>query len=103
MACYSSEGIDAVKEALKFGLTLSTENQQIKVYFEPNIIFLTKQINLIAPPLYVVTTVSLDKELGIVLLGEVLEKIKSKITEKDGVFNVKLPVNHVCLQVRRLT
>lgn len=38
-ACYEYEGIDAVKTALKAGLTLSTEEMPIK-------------INLIAPPLY---------------------------------------------------
>lgn len=58
VACYSSEGVDAVKEALKHGLTLSTEEQVIK-------------INLIAPPLYVVTTTSLDKDKGIKLLDDV--------------------------------
>lgn len=38
-ACYEYEGIDAVKEALRAGLELSTEELPIK-------------INLIAPPLY---------------------------------------------------
>lgn len=38
-ACYGYEGIDAVKAALKAGLTLSTVDMPIK-------------INLIAPPLY---------------------------------------------------
>lgn len=38
-ACYGYEGIDAVKEALRAGLELSTEELPIK-------------INLIAPPLY---------------------------------------------------
>eukprot|EP00047_Mylnosiga_fluctuans_P002496 m.224745 g.224745 ORF g.224745 m.224745 type:complete len:324 (+) comp11144_c0_seq1:36-1007(+) len=77
VACYSSEGIDAIKDALRAGLTLSTEQQPVK-------------ITLIAPPHYVATTVSLDKDVGIALLTEVIEKIKAKIAEKDGVFNVKL-------------
>ena len=38
-ACYTYEGIDAVKAALKSGLAISTEDLPIK-------------INLIAPPLY---------------------------------------------------
>lgn len=38
-ACYGYEGIDAVKAALKTGLTVSTAEMPIK-------------INLIAPPLY---------------------------------------------------
>lgn len=39
VACYGYEGIDAVKTALKAGLSCSTEELPIK-------------INLIAPPLY---------------------------------------------------
>lgn len=39
VACYGYEGIDAVKTALRAGLSLSTEELPIK-------------INLIAPPLY---------------------------------------------------
>lgn len=77
VACYSFEGIDAVKEALKAGLALTTEDSVIK-------------INLIAPPLYVVSTISLDKDAGVKLLEQVLEKIKAKIAEKEGIFNVKM-------------
>ena len=42
------------------------------------------QINLIAPPLYVVTTTSLDKDKGIALLTKAIENVKEVITAKKG-------------------
>lgn len=77
VACYEYEGVNAVKDALRSGLALSTEEQPVK-------------INLIAPPLYVITTVSLDKEKGVELLQEVIDAVKATIAEKKGVLNVKM-------------
>lgn len=77
VACYGYEGIDAVKNALRFGMKMSTEDFSIKV-------------NLIAPPVYVVTTQTLDKQQGIAKLKEVNDKIKEVILKEDGgVFSVK--------------
>jgi translation initiation factor 2 subunit 1 len=75
VSCYTYEGIEAVKAALRAGLAISTEAQPVKV--RPSLLhhvgFLidSNQINLIAPPLYVVTTTCLDKEAGIALLSQV--------------------------------
>lgn len=74
VTCFSSEGIDAVKESLKAGLALSTEDLTIKVAAGVCESYLF-QINLIAPPLYVVTTVTLDKELGVKLLEQVCRAV----------------------------
>lgn len=52
VACYSYEGIDAVKDALRAGIACSTETVPIK-------------INLIAPPLYVITTSTPEKQEGL--------------------------------------
>ncbi|CAH1099560.1 unnamed protein product [Psylliodes chrysocephalus] len=76
-ACYGYEGIDAVKTALKAGLALSTEELPIK-------------INLIAPPLYVMTTSTPEKQDGLKVLNEAIEKVKASITELGGVFNVQM-------------
>ena len=48
------------------------------------------QINLIAPPLYVVTTVSLDKDKGVDILKKALAAIKEIITQKKGSLSVKM-------------
>ncbi|XP_057324991.1 eukaryotic translation initiation factor 2 subunit 1 [Microplitis mediator] len=77
VACYGYEGIDAVKAALKAGLALSTEELPIK-------------INLIAPPLYVMTTSTPEKSDGLKALNDAIEVIKDKITTLGGVFNVQM-------------
>jgi translation initiation factor 2 subunit 1 len=82
VACYGYEGIDAVKTALKAGLALSTEELIIK-------------INLIAPPLYVITTSSPEKADGIKALNDAIEVIKEKILQMGGVFNVQMAVSYI--------
>jgi translation initiation factor 2 subunit 1 len=66
VSCFTYEGIDAVKAALKAGEDRSTRDVQIK-------------INLIAPPMYVMTTMTLDKQLGIDKLKEATEAITEVI------------------------
>ena len=77
VACYAYEGINAIKKALRAGLELSTADLAIK-------------INLIAPPLYVVTTVSLDREAGVDKLKAVLARIDEVIGELGGELKVKM-------------
>lgn len=77
VACYGYEGIDAVKAALRAGLALSTDELPIK-------------INLIAPPLYVMTTSTPEKQDGLKALNDAIEEIQSKITTLGGVFNVQM-------------
>jgi len=77
VSCYSYEGIDAIKNALREGLKMSTEDKPIK-------------INLIAPPIYVVTSSSLDRDEGVKLLQEVIDKIKASIESFKGRFKIKM-------------
>lgn len=77
VSCYSYEGIDAVKKALKEGLKHSTEEMPVK-------------INLIAPPLYVVTTTTLERELALSTLGAAIQSIKESIEANKGNFVVKM-------------
>jgi translation initiation factor 2 subunit 1 len=56
---------------------LSTEEKPIK-------------INLIAPPVYVVTSSSLDRDEGVKLLQAVINKIKESIETQNGRFKVKM-------------
>jgi translation initiation factor 2 subunit 1 len=77
VACYGYEGVDAVKSALKEGLSLGTEDMPIK-------------INLIAPPLYVMTTQTLERTEGLAKLSVALNKIKETIEESGGIFNIKM-------------
>ena len=51
------------------------------------------QINLIAPPLYVMTTRTLEKSDGLKVMQTALEKIQEVITEAGGVFTIKMAVS----------
>lgn len=77
VSCFGYEGIDAVKEALRAGEAVSTENIPIK-------------IKLVAPPLYVLVTHSTDKAGGIALMEQALEKITETIEKSEGRVVVKM-------------
>lgn len=76
VACTNYEGVDAVKRALKKGLELSSEAMPIK-------------INLIAPPLYVITTSTLERTEGLMKLSQAIASIKADIEDAGGIFNVQ--------------
>lgn len=88
VACYGYEGIGAVKKALRSGIACSTEEIPIK-------------INLIAPPLYVMTTQTPERQDGLKALENAIEKIRGTINELGGVFNVQMAVRFllVCVSV----
>eukprot|EP00126_Sphaerothecum_destruens_P004936 Sdes_comp18458_c0_seq1m8424 len=75
VSCYNYEGIDAVIAALRAGQEFSNEDMPIK-------------INLIAPPLYVITTTSLDKEKGIEMLEKSIEAIGKTVVNLGGTITV---------------
>ncbi|XP_005190144.1 eukaryotic translation initiation factor 2 subunit 1 [Musca domestica] len=77
-SCYGYEGIDAVKASLNTGLELSNEELPIR-------------INLIAPPLYVMTTSTTKKAEGLKILEQAIENIRAKILEYGGEFKVVMP------------
>ena len=53
------------------------------------------QINLIAPPTYVMTTTTLEKEGGIAKLQEANDLIKTAIEKSKGTFKVKMEVSNI--------
>merc|ERR1712025_869593 len=77
VACYSYEGIDAVKDALRAGIACSTEVVPIR-------------INLIAPPLYVITTSTPEKPEGLQILNDACKAIEDRIGASGGSFNIKM-------------
>ena len=82
VTCYHYEGIDAVKAALTAGEEKGTEECPIK-------------IKLVAPPLYVVTTSSLQKAKGIKALNEALSAVKEEILKRKGKFTLKVEARTV--------
>ncbi|KAG7170057.1 Eukaryotic translation initiation factor 2 subunit 1-like [Homarus americanus] len=77
VSCFEYEGIDAVKSALRGGIAQSTEEIPIR-------------INLIAPPLYVMTTQTTEKQDGLRALEGAIEEVTSKITSFGGTLTVKM-------------
>jgi translation initiation factor 2 subunit 1 len=77
VTCYNYEGIEAVRAALQAGMALSTDEIPV-------------QVRLIAPPLYVMTTSTLNKAGGVDLLTKATEVIQAKIEEFGGNVSVKM-------------
>eukprot|EP01100_Stratorugosa_tubuloviscum_P012845 TRINITY_DN6217_c0_g1_i1.p1 TRINITY_DN6217_c0_g1~~TRINITY_DN6217_c0_g1_i1.p1 ORF type:complete len:390 (-),score=215.30 TRINITY_DN6217_c0_g1_i1:92-1261(-) len=78
ISCFSYEGVDAVKSALLAGQGMGTTNLPV-------------QIKLVAPPLFVATATSLDKEKGIEVLNAVIIKAREEIEKHNGNLVVKQP------------
>ncbi|RWS13450.1 Eukaryotic translation initiation factor 2 subunit 1-like protein [Dinothrombium tinctorium] len=76
VGCCTYEGIDAVKNALRAGIACSTNDMSIR-------------INLIAPPVYVVTTQTMEREKGLQLLNTALQKIEESIKKAGGIFTIQ--------------
>mmetsp|Transcript_28576 Transcript_28576/g.60597 ORF Transcript_28576/g.60597 Transcript_28576/m.60597 type:complete len:341 (-) Transcript_28576:251-1273(-) len=85
VSCFTYEGIDAIRDALFAGIACGTENSPIK-------------IRLIAPPIYVLSTMTLDKDAGIALLQRAIDMILEKISAKGGKMDVKMAPKAVSLK-----
>ncbi|KAI5285432.1 hypothetical protein KEM52_002442 [Ascosphaera acerosa] len=77
VTCFSYEGIDAVKAALRTAEARSTDDCQVKV-------------RLVSPPLYVLTSHTLDKAKGIAVLEESIQSISESIAAAGGACTVKM-------------
>lgn len=77
VTCFEYDGIDAVKAALRTAEARNTEDNQVKV-------------RLVSPPLYVLTSTCLDKNVGIQRLEEAIVDIRNNITSTGGQLVVKM-------------
>lgn len=85
VTCFTYDGIDAIKEALLAGEAKSTTVSPVK-------------IKLIAPPMYVMTTMTLDKDEGIEILNQAIETISTIIKSKGGSLDLKMAPKAVTLR-----
>ena len=85
VTCSTYEGIDAIKSALLEGEALSTSDCPIR-------------IKLIAPPMYVMTCMTLDRDAGIETLNSAADCISSSIRSKGGSLEVKMAAKAVSLR-----
>eukprot|EP01083_Nonionella_stella_P267549 903830_1 len=79
VSCFAYEGIDAIRDALTAGMNCGGENTAIKI-----------KLKLIAPPIYVMNTTTLEKDAGIALLNKSIDTIKEVITSKGGKLDIKM-------------
>lgn len=77
VTCFGYEGIDAVKNALRRAEARNTQDTQVKV-------------KLVSPPLYVLTSQTLDKNVGINVLEEAIKDIGENIKAAGGNCVVKM-------------
>lgn len=88
VTCFTYEGIEAIRSALQAAQDLGTEDVPVKV-------------KLIAPPMYVMTTSTLDKQKGIQKLQEAIEAVREHITAKKGTMSVKMEPKVVSVNEER--
>ncbi|KAM7185418.1 Mitochondrial carrier domain containing protein [Rhypophila sp. PSN 637] len=77
VTCFSYEGIDAIKTALRTAEAKNTADTQVKC-------------RLVSPPLYVLTNTCLDKNAGIARLEEAIVDIRNSIKAAGGQLIVKM-------------
>ena len=77
VTCFGYEGIDAVKAALRTAEAKNTAEAQVKV-------------RLVSPPLYVITSTCLTKDIGITRLQEAIVDMRSSIEQAGGGLVVKM-------------
>ena len=85
VTCFTYDGINAIKESLLAGEGCGTATSPIKV-------------KLIAPPMYVMTTMTLDKEEGVEALNQAIEVIGASVRAKGGSLDVKMAPKAVTLR-----
>jgi len=76
-SCFTYEGIDAVKDALRAGIAIGNPEIPIK-------------INLIAPPVYVMTCSTPERTEGLALLNEGCKVVEEKIKSSGGNFAMQM-------------
>lgn len=76
MTCFNYDGVEHIKTAMRAAQAVSTPQCEVK-------------IKLVAPPLYVLTTQTLDKPAGIEVLTQAVDACKTSIESNKGSMRVK--------------
>merc|ERR1719400_509413 len=76
-SCFTYEGIDAVKDALRAGIAIGSDEIPIK-------------INLIAPPVYVMTCSTPERADGLSMLNSACTAVEEKIKSSGGNFQIQM-------------
>lgn len=82
VTCFDYEGIDAIKTAFKEAEAVSLPEVPIRV-------------KLVAPPLYVMITNALDKQLGIETMEKAIAVLEESIKKNNGNMVTKMSVSYL--------
>lgn len=85
VTCFTYRGIDAIREALLAGEAASVKEAPLK-------------IKLIAPPMYVLTTTTIDKEVGLAACNDAINRIGDVIRSQGGTLEVKMAPKAITLR-----
>ena len=88
LTCFTHEGVDAIKRALKHGLKYGEENNTI-TSGSGGSEDLTLKIKLVAPPLFTVSVSTYEPQKGIKLVDDVVKEINKSITDSKGTMTIK--------------
>lgn len=94
VSCFTYEGIDAIRSALFAGMAVGNKDDDSNNNQNNSSI----KIKLIAPPIYVLSTTTLEKDVGINLLKSAIDVIGANITSKGGKMDVKMAPKAVSLK-----
>jgi translation initiation factor 2 subunit 1 len=80
VTCFTSEGVDAIRDVLLLGQSVGQQEGGLLV-----------SVYVLAPPTYVMHTLTEDKEAGIAKLNECIEAMKKEMDLRGGQVEVPAP------------
>jgi len=95
ITCFTHEGVDAIKRALKAGLKYGEENTSSNDNNNNDEEELNLKIKLVAPPLFTVSVSTYEPNKGIKLVDDVVGVIKESIDQSKGsltIINLKYEI-----------
>ena len=87
ITCFTYEGVDGIKRALKAGLAKEDRENTNKDNIGDEDTRL--KIKLVAPPLFTVSLATYDPQMGMKLVNEAVQAMHESITESKGTLNIK--------------
>eukprot|EP01084_Bolivina_argentea_P000798 1471_1 len=98
MTCFTFEGVDAIKRALKAGFAVVEMHNEKKDKEGLDVYDISQlKISLKSSPLFYVSAVTFEPEKGKVLVGNVIEVMNKSICESGGALSVKMEADVIAM------
>lgn len=100
ITCFTHEGVDAIKRALKAGLKFGQENNSaIKAGGEVQGNEDTElKIKLVAPPLFTVSVDTYDQDNAVKLVNDVVDVMNESISKAKGTLTIKQSAQVIAIE-----